>query len=315
MKKVYNVLLYYCYTIIENPEQFREKHHIFCIKNNLKGRIIISKEGINGTVSGLEKDCKKYINELKSYSKFKDIEFKIDTHYDHVFKKLNVRLKKEIVNSSLHYLNLKEKAGEYIKPKDFRDIKDKENVVLVDVRSNYEHNQGTFKNAITFDIDNFRSFPDKVDKIENYKNKKIITFCTGGIKCEKASAYLKEKGFKNVYQLHGGIIKYGLETDGKDFEGECYVFDNRLSIPININNPSIRNKCYICKDLCQRMLNCANPSCNKHISICKTCSENYKGACSKECKESPKKRNYNGTGYYTTKLNGYNPYKGLKRNK
>src|SRR5690606_39433375 len=99
-----------------------------------------------------------------------------------------------------------------------------EDVVILDVRSNYEHNVGKFKNAITLDIENFRDFPSKVNELKDLKGKKVITYCTGGIKCEKASAYLLEQGFENVYQLHGGIIKYGIEEGGEDFEGKCYVF-------------------------------------------------------------------------------------------
>ncbi len=313
--KNYKILLYYCYTKIENPEEFREKHHLFCIKNNLKGRIKISKEGINGTISGLDKDCEVYMQKLKSDPRFTNIDFKIDTSYEHAFKKLNVRLKEEIVNSGLKDLDPNTDEVKYISPKEFQKIKTEKDIIILDVRSNYEHKQGTFKNAITLDINNFREFPNKIEELEQYKNKKMITVCTGNIKCEKAGAYLVKKGFKNVYKLFGGIIKYGLETDGKDFEGECYVFDSRLSIPINKNNPSIRNKCHICKEPHQRMVNCANSRCNAHLSICKDCADKTQGTCSKECQNSSHKREYNGTGYYTTKLNGYNLYKGLKRKK
>ncbi|MCP3659979.1 MAG: rhodanese-related sulfurtransferase [Bacteroidetes bacterium] len=312
-QKDYYILLYYCYAQIKNTEDFRQAHHIFCLKNNLRGRIVISKEGINGTVSGLEEDCLKYIKNLKADPKFKDIDFKIDNHYEHAFKKLNVRLKDEIVNSGLKDLDPNINGGKSIKPKEFQKFKEQKDVVILDVRSNYEHRQGTFKNAITFDIDNFREFPSKINKIEKYKDKNIVTVCTGNIKCEKASAYLVKKGFKNVYKLFGGIIKYGLETDGKDFEGECYVFDNRISIPINKVNSSIKNKCYVCKQPCQRMINCANSRCNIHTPICKSCSINTEGTCSQECKKSPYKRKYDGTGYYSTKTNGYNPYKSHKR--
>ena len=165
----------------------------------------------------------------------------------------------------------------------------------------------------SFDIKNFRDFPEKINELEKYKDKKIITYCTGGIKCEKASAYLLEKGFKNVYQLHGGIIKYGLEAGGEDFEGKCYVFDNRIVTDINKHNPKVISKCHICEKDCDRMVNCANPDCNKHVPICDSCSEQMEGACSTACKEHPKKRTYNGTGYYTKAQNGYNPYRGLAR--
>jgi len=311
--KDYLILLYYCYTKIENPEDFRIQHHLYCIEHNLRGRIIIAKEGINGTISGLKADCKQYMQDLHADSMFAATEFKVEPFDTHAFQKLNVRVKDEIVHSGLKNIDPTRKTGQYLEPKEFKEIKDKDDVVIVDVRSNYEHNVGKFKNAIAFDMENFREFPDKVEELEKFKDKKVITYCTGGIKCEKASAYLLEKGFKNVYQLHGGIIKYGIEEGGEDFEGKCYVFDNRVVADVNKVNPMVISKCHICNTDCSRMVNCANPECNKHVPICEKCAEVMEGACSEECKEHPEKRHYDGRGYYPKNLNGYNPYRGLKR--
>ena len=122
-----------------------------------------------------------------------------------------------------------------------------------------------------------------------------------------------EKGFENVYQLHGGIIQYGLETEGEDFEGKCYVFDNRIAKAINKKETVIISTCYACKEKCDRMVNCANPRCNSHISLCYACADDLDGACSLLCQKHPAKRPYDGTGYYVKKMNGYNPYKGVKR--
>jgi UPF0176 protein len=192
-------------------------------------------------------------------------------------------------------------------------MKDREDVVVLDVRSNYEHHVGKFNNAITLDMENFREFPEKIKELEKYKGKKILTYCTGGIKCEKASAYLIEQGFENVYQLHGGIIKYGIEEKGKDFEGKCYVFDNRIIIDVNKVNPKVVAHCFVCGVENDRMVNCASAKCNKHVPICDNCGWEMKGACSEECKKDSDIREYDGTGYYPKELNGYNPYKGLKR--
>ena len=301
--KEYSILLYYCYTKIDDPESFRVAHHLFCIENNIRGRIIVAKEGINGTISGTEEDCKKYMEALHADPRFSHTEFKIESSESNAFQKLNIRVKDEIVNSGFTY----------IEPHEFRKVKNEENIVIVDVRSDYEHNVGKFKNAISFDIQNFRDFPDKVEELEKYKDKKIITYCTGGIKCEKASAYLLEKGFKNVYQLHGGIIKYGIEEGGEDFDGKCYVFDNRVVVDVNNVNPTVISSCHICGTNCDRMVNCANPECNKHVSICENCADEMEGACSEACKDHPKKREYDGRGYYPKDLNGYNPYRGLNR--
>jgi UPF0176 protein len=314
MKK-YSILLYYCYTHIEDPEQFREAHHLYCLENGILGRIIVAQEGLNGTVSGLQENCEKYMRDLKADPRFAHTEFKVEAHDTHAFQKLHVRVKPEIVHSGLTHIRPQEKTGKYVEPDEFKQMKDKDDVVLLDVRSNYEHHVGKFKNAVTLDIENFRDFPDKIQELEQYKDKKIITYCTGGIKCEKASAFLLEKGFENVYQLHGGIIKYGLEAGGEDFEGKCYVFDNRIVVDVNKVNPAVISRCYICDTECDRMINCANPVCNNHVPICENCGWQMEGACSEACKEHPEKRPYDGTGYYQKQMNGYNPFKGLVRSK
>jgi len=311
----YSILLYYCYTTIDNPEEFREQHHKLCLCLDLRGRIIIAKEGLNGTVSGLEENCEKYMQSVKNDPRFKTIDFKIEKYHDHAFQKLNIRLKDEIVHSSLVNIDPNEETGKHLSPREFKEIKDQEDVVILDVRSNYEHGLGKFKNALTLDMDNFREFPEKVEELETIKDKKVVTYCTGGIKCEKASAYLLKKGFKDVYQLHGGIIKYGIEEGGEDFEGKCYVFDNRIAADINKVNPSIKSQCYVCGTESDHMVNCANSICNKHAPICEDCMIKMEGCCSEDCMNSPEKRPYNMDGYYPKKMNGYNPYKCSKRKK
>lgn len=311
--KTHQILLYYCYARIEDPAEFRLEHHEFCLDLDLRGRIIVAAEGINGTVSGSKENCQKYMDKLKMDPRFQDIEFKVDETDEHAFQKLNVRLKKEIVHSGLTEINPRENTGKYLEPEDFKKLKNDPDAVILDVRSNYEHKLGHFKNAITLDIDHFRDFPSKLNEIEELKDKKVITYCTGGVKCEKASAFLLENGFHDVYQLHGGIIKYGIEADGEDFEGKCYVFDNRVAVDVNKVNPKVVSECYVCGSNSDRMVNCANPECNIHVPICENCGDEYQGACSKECMEHPEKRDYDGTGYYAKTLNGYNPKKDLKR--
>ncbi|MGV3641696.1 MAG: rhodanese-related sulfurtransferase [Adhaeribacter sp.] len=311
--KDYSILLYYHYTPIEDPEAFREKHHLLCLELNLLGRIIVAAEGLNGTVSGRREDCERYMAAVKADPRFEGIDFKVDPAEGQAFTKLHVRCKPEIVHSSLKHIKPHEKTGTHLSPAEFKNLKNQEDVVLLDVRSDYEHMVGRFKNAITLDIENFRDFPQKVEELAHLKNKKVITYCTGGVKCEKASAFLLELGFENVYQLHGGIIKYGMEEGGEDFEGKCYVFDNRLTVDVNKVNPSVVSTCYVCGELSDRMVNCANSTCNIHVPLCETCGEQMEGACSETCKSHPEKRPYDGTGYYQKETNGYNPYKGLYR--
>jgi len=306
------VLLYYCYTPIENPALFREEHHQLCLNLNLRGRIIVAAEGLNGTVSGSIESCKKYMKTVKADPRFKPLEFKIEEHAQLAFKKLNVRLKDEIVHSELP-VNPLETTGKYVEPADLKKMMQQEDVVLVDMRSNYEHEMGKFKGAVTLDIDNFRDLPEKVHELEPYKNKKVITYCTGGVKCEKASAFLIERGFKDVYQLHGGIIKYGLEEGGENFEGKCYVFDNRVAVDVNKVNPVIVSKCFVCGETSDHMVNCANSVCNRHTVICEKCMVEKEGCCSNDCMQAPTKRPYNREGYYAKEMNGYNPQKGARR--
>lgn len=297
----YQTLLYYCYSKIEGAEQFASDHLQFCKSLNLFGRIIVADEGLNGTVSGTDESCKIYMDTLHADPRFSKIDFKVDDVEEPSFIKMHCRYKAEIVFSGLRdpsVINPEIKTGIHLEPQDFVKMKDDDDVVIVDVRSNYEHSIGRFKNAITFDIENFRDFPQQINELAKFKNKKIVTYCTGGIKCEKASALLLHEGFENVYQLHGGIIKYGKEAGGEDFEGKCYVFDNRVAVDVNSVNPKVISICRNCGTHTTKMINCANPECNEHFTQCDACGEQLDGACSDACQEHPRKRVYDGTGYY-----------------
>ncbi|SDH16670.1 UPF0176 protein [Dyadobacter soli] len=309
--KPYRVILYYYYTNIADPDTYRDEHHLFCVENNLLGRIIVAPEGLNGTVSGTPEQCEAYMNYVRSDARFAGVQFKIEES-DHIaFQKLHVRVKDEIVNSDLP-VNPLERTGKHLEPADFKAMLNDPDVVLVDMRSDYEHEVGKFKGAITFDMHNLRELPDHMHEIAHLKDKKVVTYCTGGIKCEKASAYLLDQGFTDVYQLHGGIIRYGLEEGGENFDGKCYVFDNRITVDVNKVNPTVISKCYICEELCDRMVNCANAECNNHVPICEKCGWEMEGTCSAECKAHPGKRTYDGTGYYVINSNHYQPLQGLK---
>lgn len=300
MKK-FQTLLYYCYSPIENAEQFAADHLKFCKSLNLVGRIIVADEGLNGTVSGTAEACEAYMDAVHADPRFAKTDFKIDEVDEPSFIKMHCRYKSEIVHSGLRDPNVidpSKQTGKHLEPAEFLAMKDQEDVVILDVRSDYEHNLGRFKNAVTLDIENFREFPEKINELAQYKDKKILTYCTGGIKCEKASALLLKEGFKDVYQLHGGIIKYGKEVGGKDFEGKCYVFDNRVAVDVNTVNPVIVSTCYNCGKTTPKMINCANPECNEHFTQCDECGDKMLGCCSEACMEHPRRREYDGTGYY-----------------
>ena len=309
--KPFRILLYYHYQALTDPLAHRDEHHRFALEHGLLGRIIVSQEGINGTVSGTEADCRLYMAWLSS--RFAGIAFKVEAHEGHAFYKLFVRVKDEIVHSELGVDPL-QRTGIHLEPADFARLKNDPDVVLVDMRSAYEHRVGKFRGAITFEMDNLRELPRHLGEIEHLRHsgKKIITYCTGGIKCEKASAYLLEQGFENVYQLHGGIIRYGLEQGGEDFEGECYVFDNRVTTPINRVNPSLISQCHHCQTPTARMVNCANADCNAHLPMCEACSQAHAGCCSASCGQSPARRPYDGTGAYPKIPNHYTPEQGFR---
>jgi UPF0176 protein len=313
------VLLYYCYTPIADPAVFAEEHHRLCVALQLRGRIIIAAEGLNGTVSGTFEACDAYIAAVHADPRFAACEFKAEDVPDHTFRKLHVRVKNEIVHAGLPALKPWERTAPYVEPAEFQALKDADDVVLLDVRSTYEHGVGHFKNAFTLPIENFRELPAHADDLaalrEQTHGKRIVTYCTGGVKCEKASAWLLDQGFENVYQLHGGIIKYGLETGGEDFEGKCYVFDSRLAIEVNHVNPSVVGRCHVCAEPSDRLINCANSECNAHLVVCESCSEKLEGACSVSCLTAPTKRPYDGTGFYPKNTQHYDPAQALARYK
>jgi len=297
----YLTLLYYHYTPIEEAEVFAIRHLKFCKRLELKGRIIVADEGLNGTVSGTRASCEEYMRHLKEDPRFESMHFKIDEVEKPSFTKIFCRYKAEIVHSGLRgekQINPWEKTGIHLDPHDFLKMKDQEDVLVLDVRSNYEHRLGKFSGALTMDLNHFRDFPEKINQLSGYKNKKIITYCTGGVKCEKATAFLLDNGFEEVYQLKGGIINYSKETGGIDFEGKCYVFDDRVSIPVNHVNPVVIGKCRDCGAPTEKMINCANPFCNDHFLQCENCGIEKQGTCSIECYEHPARRVYDGTGSY-----------------
>jgi len=298
----YRTLLYYHYTPLEEAEVFAIRHLKFCKRLNLKGRIIVADEGLNGTVSGTPEACQEYMDTLHADERFKTMEFKIDEVETISFSKIFCRYKAEIVHSGFRgdkQINPWDRTGIHLEPEEFLRMKEEEDVVVLDIRSNYEHNLGRFAGAKTLDIDHFREFPKKINEISGFKDKKVITYCTGGVKCEKASAFLLQQGFTQVYQLKGGIINYGKKTGGKDFEGRCYVFDDRVSVPVNAFNPVVIGKCRDCGKPTEKMINCANPLCNDHFLQCEECGNNTQGTCSQECFDHPARRVYDGTGAYS----------------
>lgn len=283
-------LLYYKYTKIENPEKFRDEQYELCKKLGLKGRILIADEGINGTVCGEDAACEEYKKATNSVPGLEDMEWKEDIEKTQIFPRLRVVVREEIVTLGLRKDNKDvsiENSAEYIEPKELLELlENNEDIVLVDGRNEYEARIGKFKNAVIPNIKSFRELPEYIQKDPEFqaiKNKQIVTYCTGGIRCEKFSALLKENGFENVKQLHGGIHKYGKEAGGKHFQGEMYVFDGRINVKVNSVNPEVIAECKHCKVKISRYVNCKNTQCNEQFICCEECEQKTNRSCSEEC--------------------------------
>ena len=203
----------------------------FLIKKKIRGTIIIAQEGINGTISGDTKNIKSTINKLKKIFSFKEFDNSNNSKSSfQPFHKPKVKIKKEVVPMNLT-LNTKERnLDTHLNPSEWNKLIKNKDTHIIDTRKPFEFNVGTFKKSVNPNIDNFRDFPKYLNKLK--KDKPVAMFCTGGIRCEKTSVYLKKKGFKNIYQLNGGILNYLKKTKEKDslWKGECFVFDNRISL-------------------------------------------------------------------------------------
>jgi UPF0176 protein len=280
-KEKIRILLFYKYVKIDSPAKFSKEHLKFCNELGIRGRILVAKEGINGSVSGNTKQIKAYKKEMHSDKRFNDLVFKEDLGTNIPFKKMVVKPREQILKFD-YDVNLKN-AGRHLTPKEFLALyKNKEEVIIVDARNDYESRIGKFKNAIIPPLKTFNDFPKVAKLLKGKKDKKIVLYCTGGIRCEKASAYLKEQKFKDVSQLSGGILAFGKEFPDTVWEGSCFVFDKRMKSEINYKSNPL-TKCDICKVDCDFYRNCRNVTCNELIIVCPNCNKDYCGCCSEKC--------------------------------
>ncbi|WP_136606652.1 rhodanese-related sulfurtransferase [Paenibacillus dokdonensis] len=287
----YRILLYYKFVSIPDPEQFTAEHLQYCKDLGVKGRILIASEGINGTLSGTVEQTEKYMNDMKANPLFADTVFKIDESEGHAFKKIFVRYKKELVTFRYEEeLDPNVIGGKRLSPAEWHEMLQKEDVVVIDGRNDYEYEIGHFRGAIRPDVGSFREFPEWIrNNMSEYKDKTVLTYCTGGIRCEKLTGFLIKEGFQDVSQLEGGIVTYGKdpEVQGHLWDGKCYVFDERISVPINrTEEDTIIAKCLHCGTTEDRYINCANPVCNKQHVCCTDCEEEHQSFCSDECREA-----------------------------
>lgn len=292
--KDYRVLLFYKYVQIDNPEEFVEKHQEFCDEHQLRGRILVAEEGINGTLSGTVEQTEAYMDMMHNDDRFSDLFFKIDEAEEHAFKKMHVRHRPELVTLRLEdNHNPNQVGGKHLKPAEWREAMQDEDVIILDTRNDYEYELGHFRGAINPDIKNFRDLPEWVqENLGDKKDKKILTYCTGGIRCEKFTGWMINQGFQDVNQLDGGIVTYGKdeETKGELWDGKCYVFDERISVPINQKEHVVVGKDHFTGEPCERYVNCGNPDCNKQIITSEENEHKYLRGCCHECRVSPRNR-------------------------
>lgn len=229
----YLVAAFYKFVSLPDYESLKSKIEEVAIKNEVMGTILLASEGINGTVSGPEGGVRALLDFLKTDERLKGLEHKESWAEENPFYRMKVRLKKEIVTLGVEGVSPTKTVGEYVPPEKWNDLISDPEVTVIDTRNNYEVEIGTFKDAVNPATNSFRDFPDWLDSQENLpKDAKIAMFCTGGIRCEKSTSLLKERGFENVYHLDGGILKYleNVPESESLWDGECFVFDQRVSV-------------------------------------------------------------------------------------
>jgi|SRR3989344_2495946 len=275
----FTIILFYKYISIENPEELKKSQVDLATRLNLKGRVIVAKEGINATLEGTTENIDAYLKEFLVDPRFSDTHIKKSPGTGEAFPKLKVKIRPEIVTLGLENdFSPIEVSGKKLKPEELkRWYVEGRDFYIVDMRNDYEYNVGRFKNSIMPKLENFRDVPRVLNELECIKDKTILTVCTGGVRCEKASGLLVKEGFKDVYQLDGGIVTYMEKFPAQEFQGSLYVFDNRITMDFDPKDKHIVvGKCDKCGVESERYVNCRNPECNKHFICCQNCAEtNY----------------------------------------
>jgi len=279
------IILFYKYIEIAYPKQVMKWQQQICQELQLKGRILISHEGINGTLGGSAENLDQYKDLMSAHELFGNIDFKESEGGPECFPRLSVKVRNEAVSLGIPYDQLTPRnTGQHLTPQETHALiaASPQDLVILDARNNYEWEIGKFQNAITPNIENFRDLPAYLDQnLDQFKDKQVLMYCTGGIRCERATAYLNEKNVaKKVYQMDGGIHRYAEQYPDGFFRGKNYVFDGRISVRIN---DDILGSCAICTQPCDEYYNCLNAMCNKHFISCTPCIEKLNKTCSEQC--------------------------------
>ena len=285
----YQVLLFYKYVTISDSKALMLSYKALCEKYNLKGRTIIAEEGINSTLEGTIEDTENFLKEFLQDLRFVDVQIKRSKSTGEAFPKLSVKVRDEIVATKFpKEVDPRIKSAPYLSPDELhRWYESQKDFVIVDMRNSYEFESGYFKNSIDPGMTASRELPEKIEKLKIHQDKTLVTVCTGGIRCEKMSAYLQHIGFKDVYQLDGGIHSYMEKYPAKDFLGTLYTFDERLVMDFG-GEREIIGRCKRCDSKTEKYQNCTNAECNMLFLICPECTTSVGvGFCSAKCELNP----------------------------
>lgn len=290
----FNVIAYYIFTPISNPKEEVEEQRRFLENMGATGRIYISEEGINGQLSCTQETTATYIDWMHARPPFKGVEFKQQSWHEHAFPRLTVKYRKYLVGRDREFDF--SKTGKHLSPDEWKKMLESEDKpLLLDIRNEYEWKVGRFEGAEAPPCETFRDFEAYAEKLKetfNPKEKQVMMYCTGGIRCEIYSSLLKELGFENVYQLQGGIIKYGQKMGTKHWQGKLFVFDDRLTVSISDEPSPVVGSCHHCKTPIESYYNCANMDCNALYLCCPVCLQEHIGCCQLSCKNAPRVRPY-----------------------
>ncbi len=282
---MHTILLFYKYTHIEDPEALARVQREICTRLGLKGRCIIAREGINATYEGTTEAIEEYCQNLVADARFADVHLKKSAGTGRAFPRLSVKVRKEIVTLGLPAekdVDPNIMTGKYLTAEELQKwFQTGKKFKIVDMRNTYEHEVGHFKGSILPPLANFRDLPKALPTLEPIKDETIVTVCTGGVRCEKASGYLVQQGFKDVYQLQGGIVTYMEKFENErasatgpaqNFHGSLYVFDERVTMSYaGANSRPVVGKCYFCSSASERYTNCSDPTCHLHFIVCDDC--------------------------------------------
>jgi UPF0176 protein len=299
MESDYPVILFYKYVPIAGPERFAAEHLALCSRLALKGRVLVAEEGINGTLAGPAEAVAEYVSALRADERFSDIEIKFSSGDPETFPRLSVKARPEIVTLGAP-VPLKADLDNHLSPTEWkRKIEEDPDVLLVDVRNRYESAAGKFEGALACDIEFFRELPAYMETLQQHRDKTVLMYCTGGIRCEKASALFRHHGFEKVFQLHGGIVNYQKEFGNEHWLGECFVFDNRMTVKVEQNLIPI-GVCAHSGRSTSRFVNCLHDPChalfllaprteeeNPETRLCPECLANGLTSTTADYKGSP----------------------------